>query len=311
MINRQTAMRRGIGIDLGGTTVKGVAIDCASGEILAQTSQPAEDGVTAADGQPGFAHAVRRVVADLEQETGGVADVLGLSAPGMASARSDRIAYIPNRLEGLQDFVWRDWLQRPTAVLKDAHAALLGEIWQGSARGLSDVVLLTLGTGVGGAVVTGGKLLRGHIGRGGHLGHIALDFTGEGDICGTPGSLEDQVGNATIAARSNGRFAMTHELIAALEDGDAGAQEIWDRSMRALAAGVASLINVLDPKAVLIGGGISKAWHHIEPDLNRWLDQFEWRPGGARVEIRRAKLGEWAGAYGALAFALDASPSLD
>ncbi len=303
-------MKQGIGIDLGGTTVKGVAFDCDRGRTLAQTSQPTDDGVTAADGKPAFAHAVRRVVADLEKEIGGAAKILGLSAPGMASAESDRIACIPNRLVGLQDFVWSDWLQRPTAVLNDAHAALLGEIWQGSARGLSDVILLTLGTGVGGAVVTGGKLLRGHIGRGGHLGHIALDFMGEGDICGTPGSLEDQVGNATIAARSGGRFAMTHELIEALEAGDTEAEEIWDRSMRALAAGVTSLVNVLDPKAVIIGGGISTAWHHIEPGLNRWLDKFEWRPGNARVEIRRAKLGEWAGAYGALAFALEASPSL-
>jgi len=304
-------MRHGIGIDLGGTTVKGVAFDCDGGQMLAQASQPTDFVVNAADsGQPAFAHAVRCVVADLERDIGAPAKVMGLSAPGMASAGSDRIAYIPNRLEGLQDFVWSDWLQRPTAVLNDAHAALLGEIWQGSARGLSDVVLLTLGTGVGGAVVTGGKLLRGHIGRGGHLGHIALDFMAEGDICGTPGSLEDQVGNATIAVRSGGRFAMTHELIEALEAGDSEARDIWDRSMRALAAGVTSLVNVLDPKAVIIGGGISTAWHHIEPALNRWLDEFEWRPGGARVEIRRAKLGEWAGAYGALAFALEASPSL-
>ncbi len=68
-------------------------------------------------------------------------------------------------LDGLQGFDWSEYLDRQVAVVNDAHAALLGEIWQGSARGLSDVILLTLGTGVGGAVVTGGKLLRGHLGR--------------------------------------------------------------------------------------------------------------------------------------------------
>jgi glucokinase len=89
-----------------------------------------------------------------------------------------------------------------------------------------------------------------------------------------------------------------------MQQGEAGAKEVWDRSIRALAVAVASYVNVLDPELVLIGGGISQAWDEIEPGLKRWMDEFEWRPGGGQVEIRRAALGEWAGAYGAAYFAM-------
>ncbi|NIP92572.1 MAG: ROK family protein, partial [Akkermansiaceae bacterium] len=98
-------------------------------------------------------------------------------------------------LEGLE---WPEALGRRAAVLNDAHAALMGEIWQGAAAGVRDVILLTLGTGVGGAIVTDGRLLRGHTGKGGHLGHVSLDFLGKPDICGIPGALEDMIGNHNV-----------------------------------------------------------------------------------------------------------------
>ena len=77
-----------------------------------------------------------------------------------------------------------------------------------------------------------------------------------------------------------------------MEAGDEGAAKTWKRSIRALAAAVASYVNVPDPEIVLIGSGISAAWAHIDPELGRWMEEFEWRPGGGRVEIRRAALGE-------------------
>jgi glucokinase len=117
-------------------------------------------------------------------------------------------------------------------VLNDGHAALLGEAWLGSARGFQNVILLTLGTGVGGAAILDGKLLRGQIGRAGHLGHICLDPDGPRDVCGTPGSLEVAIGNCTIGERSRGRFQTTHELVAAYRDGDLEAAGIWLESVR-------------------------------------------------------------------------------
>ena len=123
------------------------------------------------------------------------------------------------------------------------------------------------------------------------------------DICGIPGALEDVIGNHNVGSRSGGKFASTRELVAALQEGDAVAVETWERSVKGLAVAIASYVNVLDPEIVLIGGGISQAWEEIEPRLSKWMDEFEWRPGGGQVEIRRAALGEWAGTYGAAYFA--------
>ena len=207
---------------------------------------------------------------------------------------------MPGRMEGLAGFDWPAFLQREVRVLNDAHAALLGEIWQGAAKGLRDVVLLTLGTGVGGAVVSDGRLLRGHIGRAGHLGHVSLDPHGAPDIANTPGSLEDAIGNVTIAKRSGGRFKTTRELIDAVSRGDAFAEKVWSESLRALAAGIASLINCFDPECILLGGGIAAGSRDLllKP-LEHWLEEFEWRPGGHRVRLGITALGEWAGAHGA------------
>ena len=120
-----------------------------------------------------------------------------------------------------------------------------------------------------------------------------------------PGSLEDFVGNHNISERSEGKFESTHLLVTALADGDPDAERVWEESMRALAAGIAGLINIFDPEAVIIGGGISAAWFEIEFRLKRFLEDFEWRPDGHQVPVRKAELGEWAGVYGAMAFAMD------
>ena len=293
----------GIGIDLGGTLIKGAAFDLVSGEMLHQESAPTRDGEREG-AEPAFVAEVRKLVADLEQRGGGQSVVVGVSSPGFANRSASHIVSMPGRLSGLEGLEWPQALSRKAAVLNDAHAALMGETWQGAAAGVRDVILLTLGTGVGGAIVTDGQLLRGHFGKGGHLGHVSLDMMGAPDICGIPGALEDMIGNHNVSERSGGHFESTWELVAAMQEGEAGAKEVWDRSIRALAVAVASYVNVLDPELVLIGGGISQAWDEIEPGLKRWMDEFEWRPGGGQVEIRRAALGEWAGAYGAAYFAM-------
>lgn len=294
-------MNYGIGIDLGGTQIKGGFFDLKKGKMLAKDSVDSRDGDWEGN-VPAFGVEARGLVDSLEKKAKKEAEIAGVSAPGLARRDGSAIASLPNRLDGLEGFVWADVLGKPGAVLNDAHAALMGELWQGGAKGLRDVVLLTLGTGVGGAIVADGKLLRGNIGRAGHLGHLSIDFHSEmRTICGAPGGLEDFVGNHNIVERTGGRFGTTLALVEAVAGGkDEEAERIWDESMRALAAAISSIANVIDPQVVLIGGGISKAWKQIEPRVSHWLDEFEWRPGGARVELRRAELGEWAGAYGAV-----------
>jgi glucokinase len=287
------------GVDLGGSAIKIVALEALTGRVRRQSSRPTHDGVWE-QGAPGWSLAVRTAVAKLERADGELASV-GLCAPGLATRDGRSIACMPGRMKGIEGFDWTGFLGRPSPVpvLNDAHAALLGEVHAGAARGCRHAYLLTLGTGVGGAVYADGKLLTGHLGRAGHLGHLCLDPNGAPDITRLPGSLEDAIGEHTLAQRSGGRFASTEALVAAYATGDAAAAEIWHRSIRALACAVASLNNILDPELVILGGGIAAAGPHLFNPLARELEAIEWRPFGQGVPVVRAKLGEWAGAIGA------------
>jgi glucokinase len=214
---------------------------------------------------------------------------------------------MPGKLRGLEGLNWTDALKAShvVPVVNDAHAALLGEFWVGAAVGYRDVVLLTLGTGVGGAVLTDGRLYKGHFGRAGHLGHISLNPDGTPDIVGTPGSLEQAIGNGTLPERSNGRFTSTRELVAAHLNGDEKASEVWLRSVNKLAAGITSIINALDPETVIIGGGIAQSGAALFEPLAAFLTRIEWRPLGHRVRILPAALGDIAGTLGAVYYAMN------
>ncbi len=298
-----------IGIDLGGTEIKAAAFSVADGAVLAKAGGPTRDGERAPGGGPAFVAEVRRLIDGLGCECGGVAARVGLSAPGLADREGRRIAFMPGRMEGLEGLDWGEALGRGRVpVLNDAHAALLGEAWQGAARGFRDVAMLTLGTGVGGAAICGGELLRGAIGRAGHFGHMTVDFEGAPDDCAMPGSLEMAVGNASLAARGGGRFANTHALVAAYGEGDPEAASVWERSLRALAAACASLVNILDPEAIVVGGGIAAAGGYLFEPLERLVREREWQPAGVRVRLLPAALGPWAGAYGAAFHAISNRP---
>ena len=291
------------GIDIGGTQIKAAAFD-ESGRLIASTLTPGE-ALRGAD----WPQSVRDALTILEKETGGPIGRVGLAAPGRAAKDARSICEMPGRLAGLVGLDWTDFLQRPHSVpvLNDAHAALLGEVWSGAAKGLRDCFLLTLGTGVGGAILSDGKLITGHAGRAGHLGHISLNPTGAPDILRTPGSLEDEIGNHNISQRSGGKFTMTRDLLAAMQAGDKWAEAVWYKSIRALAAGIASLINVLDPAAVILGGGIMAAGDQLLTPLHAALDDMEWLLDGRRVPLIPATLGDMAGACGAASAALHAS----
>ena len=284
-----------IGIDLGGSSVKTVAVK-PDGCTLAQSGLSFDAGA-----KMDWAQKIWSVVEQISREQGGAPSHIGLSAPGLAAKDGYSIAHMPGRLHGLEGLIWTKFLKtaHPVPVLNDAHAALLGEAWIGAARGFQNVILLTLGTGVGGAAMVDGRLLRGHIGRAGHLGHSSLDIDGPTDVCGTPGSLEMMIGNCTVAERTNGQFKTTHDLVAAHVAGDPEASYHWLRSVRALGCAVASFINILDPEAVIIGGGIARANEALFDPLKECVAEIEWRSTGYEVKILPAMLGEFAGAYGA------------
>ena len=288
-----------IGIDLGGTNIKSVVVSL-EGETFSKSEVTFEPAVLMDWGQK-----IRGIVQKVQAERGEAA-AIGLSAPGLAARDGSAIVCMPERLQGLEGLNWQSYLgfERPVPILNDAHSALLGEAWLGAARGFKDVFMLTLGTGVGGAALVDGRLLCGHIGRGGHLGHICLNPDAPPGITGMPGSLEETIGNCTVWARTNGRFQFTRDLVEAHKAGDREASRVWLDSVRRLACAIASLINVLDPEAAIIGGGIARAGTALFDPLQEWVRQFEWAPTGTHVKILPAQLGEFAGAYGATRNAL-------
>lgn len=289
-------MRWGVGIDLGGTNLKLLAVTDA-GDVLERHTTPTLDGVTTIEDR---ASLVRRVVADFTHRQAAEPEVVGMCTPGLVAADGRSILSYPSRLRGLEGFNWSKALGRPQVpLLNDAHAALVAEAWLGAAQGRSHAILFTLGTGVGCAILADGRLLRGAIGRAGHLGHATVDCDGPPSIMGMPGAIEVMIGECTVAQRTGGRFTTTEALVTTYREGDADAARIWLRSVHALAVAISSAINVLDPEIIVIGGGIAKAGDALFAPLAAELERVEWRPSGRSVPVVPAVLGEWAGALGA------------
>jgi glucokinase len=285
-------MSYSMGVDLGGTNIKIVVI-ANDGDVLEYLT------CETADSDGSWAQTIKQNLELIQKQRGQSPCHIGLAAPGLAAKDGRSIAYMQGRLKGLQGFVWQDFLESRVVVLNDAHAALLGEVWRGAAQGYRNAILLTLGTGVGGAVLVEGRLIKGQIGRAGHLGHVSVNSDGSPDIVNAPGSLEQMIGNYNISERSGGRFTSTRLLVEAHLRGDRDATTIWLRSVHHLGAAIASFINAFDPEIVIVGGGIAQAGPALFDPLRKELDRFEWRPMGHTVQVIPAALGEKAGAIGA------------
>lgn len=288
-----------IGLDLGGTNIKGIVMN-SEGEIIKQHYIPTKDTV---DGS--WRNNVKEMVIELKSSVNQPITVIGMSAPGLPDEKNQCISFLPNRLIGLENFIWSDFLENQTFVINDAHSALMAEHSFGVAQGRKNVVLLTLGTGVGGGILINGNLYQGLSQMAGHLGHITVDADNqELSIVGMAGSLEFAIGNYSIEKRSHGKFTSTWELIEAHRKGDYWATLVWLTSVKKLAVAIASLSNALSPECVVLSGGITNAAETLFEPLNAYLDLFEWRPGGKKTEILQAKFGDMAGAIGAASFAL-------
>ncbi|HRH49616.1 MAG TPA: ROK family protein [Panacibacter sp.] len=288
-----------IGIDLGGTRIKALALN-ADGNILHHLYKPTNDG-----DDTFWKRAVAEAVNEIKQMIGTDQFVVGISAPGLPNDDNTAIAFMPGRLQGLESFCWKDFLHTPTYVLNDAVSALMAESRLGAAKHKKNVVMITLGTGVGGAILINGKPYQGAFNKAGHVGHIVINDEGEPDVTGMPGSLEDAIGNVTVEQRSNGKFTSTQQMLDAMRAGDDFAKKIWLTSVRKLAIGIASITNLLSPETIILGGGITEAGKDLFEPLEEYLAKYEWRAGGNKVEIIKAAFGDLSGAAGAASYALE------
>lgn len=292
-------MKKAIGIDLGGTNIKGVIIN-ETGEILHQVRQPTQ-GVT--DGV--WQKNIKQVHEQLQDFVKDTPLKVGLSAPGLANLNNSQISFLPNKLPGLEGFDWSKYLGVETKVLNDAHAALMAESAFGIMKGMKNALLVTLGTGVGGGILLNGKLYQGRSQMAGHIGHTAIQSGGDDlSILGMPGSLEYALGNYSISKRSHGTFKSTYELLDAYKTGDTFATWMWLDMMRTLALGICSLTNIFSPEAIVLAGGLTHADDDLFVPLGEFIDKFEFRPEGKKTEILKAQFSDFSGAIGAAGFAL-------
>ncbi len=287
-----------IGIDLGGTRIKGVALD-QEGNQLEQVYTPTEDNA----GQH-WKTAIKDTVYKLQEKLNGFTYVIGISAPGIPDENNASISFMPGRLQGLEGFNWTDFLDHKTYVANDAIAAMAAEARFGEAKGVRHAVMLTLGTGVGGAILIDGKIYQGAFQKAGHIGHMTVDSEAENDICNLPGSLEEAIGNCSIEKRSAGKYAYTHQLVDDYRRGDPFASWLWLSSVRKLSIALASLTNILSPEKIILGGGITSADKELFEPLASFMQVYEWRAGGNKVEIVKARFRDLSGAIGAAGFAL-------
>lgn len=200
----------------------------------------------------------------------------------------------------------------PVAVENDARMALLGERHAGSARGFDDVVMFTLGTGVGGAAMIGGRLLRGKHYQAGCLGgHSPVVLRGRDCTCGNVGCVEAEASTWALPAicRSWPGFAESRlaaagtldfeALFRAVDEEDAVAREILDACVKTWAAGAVALVHAYDPEVVVFGGGVMRRAEAILPGIRRHIERHAWTPWGT-VQVKAASLGNDAALLGAI-----------
>jgi glucokinase len=287
-----------IGVDLGGTAIKLGRFDRA-GTLLAAlevpTPRPAVPGAVTV--------AIAEAVAQLDPHR--QARLVGIGHPG-PSDRQARVARIAINLPGWHDVPLADWLEpllgRRVTCANDANCALIGERWHGAARGAADVVLLTLGTGVGGAVLLDGRLFTGHGGAAAEPGLISIQPDGPPCNSGNRGSLESYCSIAGLARLSP---LGPPELCRRAEAGDADAEAIWQAYGERLGIGISSLLYVFTPELVLLGGGLSAASDRFLPAVWRAVNERVLAVSREGLRIERCALGNGAGRLGAARLALD------
>ncbi|HYG99040.1 MAG TPA: ROK family protein [Terriglobales bacterium] len=197
-------------------------------------------------------------------------------------------------------------------IENDARMALLGEWYAGAAQNFTEVVMVTLGTGIGGAAMIGGKLLRGKHSQAGNLGgHIPVLFTGRKCMCGAYGCAEAEAGgwSMPLVARESSGFASSalarepelnfEALFRNAAAGDQVACEVRDRCIRVWAATAVGLVHSFDPEVVVFGGGVMRSADVILPCIQSYVAEHAWTPWG-KVKVAAARLGNDAGLLGAI-----------
>jgi len=317
-----------VGVDLGGTNVRAALVD-RQGRILEEARRPSLAESSAEETLTAIHDAVADVLGRHNVHARQVVGI-GIGLPGIMDSETGVVFWSPNFP------AWKDVavppavgtpLSLPTYILNDARCAALGELQFGAGRGARHMVMITLGTGIGGAFVVDGRLLLGPNGSIGEVGHMTIDPNGPRCGCGNFGCWEQWCARDAIIERAlrlvqRGRATrmlervaepgeITPQLIAeAAGEGDALAREVMEETAFYVGVGVANLINMLNPEIFVIGGGIAQAGEVLFEPLKRTVRARAVALQQRTARILPAELGDNAGVMGAVVLALQRSGAL-
>ena len=309
-----TMKRYAIGIDLGGTSVK-YAVVASSGEVLFSGQLPAfaQDGPEAVLEQllSGIT-ACREYAAGEGLELAGI----GVGTPGVVSADGRTVLGGAENIAGWENIPLADRIEAaaglPVVASNDANVMALGETLFGAAKGATDVVFVTVGTGIGCGLLIDGRLYRGYRNRGMEMGHITVRSDGEACACGGVGCLEHYASTSALVRRfcelsGNGKDADVDgkDVVFFYKEGNSAAVEAMEEHWNYLSHGIASMVNLFAPQRVVVGGGISEAGEFYLEKLREGVRRQAMEVCGGDTEIVAAVLGNRAGCLGAAGLVLD------
>jgi glucokinase-like ROK family protein len=301
-----------VGVDIGGTSIKaGMISQNGSVSLTTQVPTIASNGRDAIIA--GLVSAIEHVLADAHGQ-GMKPCGIGIASAGAIGPEDGSVFAATENLPGWAGFELREFVEQrfklPTYVVNDAHAAALAELHFGLGRTLSDFVAITVGTGIGGGIVSQGKLLKGQHGFAGTIGHHVIRIDGRQCNCGRRGCLEAYVSTASLlreyAQRSGEARATTTDDAAMARrisdlalSGDAAAQGAYSALAAYLAEGLANIFNLLDPQAVFLSGGLVKGHQEFISEVECKIEKLIHFGSKRKPRVYLAEQGQYAGVQGA------------
>ncbi len=306
------------GVDIGGTTVKLGFFDV-EGNLLDKWEIPTRTEGEGSQILPDIAASIQKKIEEKKIAPETVAGV-GVGAPGPVDGEGviHKAVNLGWGIFSIKETL-EEIIHMPVMAGNDANVAALGEMWRGGGQGYHDLIVVTLGTGVGGGIIVGGKVLTGSTGAGGEIGHIHVeDHETEACGCGNKGCLE-QFTSATGITRLANRKLKASGANSILREGEVSAKTVFDAVKakdtlamevaqefgKYLGNGLASIACVVNPEAIVIGGGVSKAGEILIDYIKPYYEKNVFH-GSRNVKFALATLGNDAGIYGAAKLVLDA-----
>ena len=287
---------------MGGTNLRAAAVD-SNGRIIEKVTTNTQYSA-GRDAILGDIVTAIRAVREKVGEPGLLG--VGIGIPGYIQIETGVLIGSAN-LPGLEGFPVRDAMQRvlgiPIVLENDANAAALGEKWMGAGRGVKDLVLITLGTGIGGGIISDGRVLHGHLGMAGELGHMTVIPEGNPCGCGNCGCLEKHASATAIVSMANllqlGQHVSAEDVYKMAVGGNERAQRCFESMGRALGIALANLINIFNFPLYLLSGGALAAWELFEPSMIAEVRRRSYTFTRTPTRIEKAILGSTAGLFGA------------